>query len=72
MRYIEAFADNGENWYYRNGYNEKSIFLAGGISNCPDWQLTASTILGLNMSIYENLVLINPRRKSFDVSDPSA
>jgi len=70
MRYVEAFADSGENWYYKKDYREKSVFLAGGISNCPNWQRTA--FINLGMSNFENLVLINPRRKSFDVSDHTA
>jgi hypothetical protein len=44
-----------------------SVFLAGGITNCPDWQ---SEMCGLLSSV--PLTLFNPRRKSFDVTDPLA
>ena len=39
------------------------LFLAGGITNCPDWQKEAASLLkGTNM------VVINPRRKVFDMT----
>ncbi len=43
-------------------YKEKetSLFLAGGITNCPDWQLELVERLKDT-----NLTLINPRRKNF-------
>ena len=43
--------------------DEKSLFLAGGISGCSDWQ--AKFVAMLNE---ENIVLLNPRRKHFDVN----
>ncbi len=45
---------------------EKSLFLAGGISNCPDWQSELTTIL-------ENTdwLIINPRRADFDITNPN-
>lgn len=45
---------------------DKSIFLAGGISNCNDWQEVAKNLLKPN-----NLTVINPRRADFDVNDPN-
>jgi hypothetical protein len=42
---------------------ENSLFLAGGISNCKDWQKEMVDLL-----IDTDLVLINPRRESFDIS----
>ena len=39
---------------------EKSLFLAGGISGCADWQAEL-----LRMLEKEDLVLLNPRRKHF-------
>lgn len=44
-----------------------SIFLAGGITNCPDWQQEMRKLL-------ENtdLALLNPRRANFPIDDPSA
>lgn len=42
------------------------VFMAGGITNCPDWQ----------SELYENLkdlecVFFNPRRDDFDLTDSS-
>jgi hypothetical protein len=39
-----------------------TVFLAGGIGNCPDWQADM-------VSLFEDtsLVLLNPRRKEFEV-----
>lgn len=44
------------------------LFLAGGISNCPDWQQT----LIKKVENFENLTLFNPRRKVFPMHDPAA
>jgi len=51
-----------------------SVFLAGGISGCPDWQAEYAKYvqhLCRSMSI-PNLILLNPRRPDFDTSDPNA
>jgi len=45
---------------------EKSLFLAGGISECRNWQLDLVKMLD-----NENLVLINPRRKVFPMNNPN-
>jgi len=50
-----------------NSHNAK-LFLAGGITNCPDWQ---SWVVS-ELRDKENLTIYNPRRKKFDVTDPSA
>ena len=42
-----------------------SLFLGGGITNCPDWQ--SFMIDGL--SNLDNLMLVNPRTVSFDAKD---
>jgi hypothetical protein len=42
------------------------VFLAGGISGCPDWQMDATEIL----SKHEGMVLMNPRRDSIDMDNP--
>jgi hypothetical protein len=52
MKYIEAPEE------YKG--NEKAIFLAGGISNCPDWQSELVKYLE-----NEDILLFNPRRKIF-------
>ncbi|MBU1199703.1 MAG: nucleoside 2-deoxyribosyltransferase domain-containing protein [Nanoarchaeota archaeon] len=59
MKYVEAPA------IYMG--NEKSIFLAGGITNCPDWQSELTDLLQ-----NEEIVLLNPRRRNFPINDPSA
>jgi len=43
------------------------LFLAGGITGCPDWQQD------MRMLLYEtNLTLLNPRRADFPIGDPNA
>jgi len=46
---------------------EKSLFLAGGITNCPDWQWRMKIALKDTV-----IVLLNPRREDFPIGDPSA
>lgn len=43
----------------------RSLFLGGGVSNCPDWRKAVVDAL----SDYE-VDLLNPRRDDFDVTDP--
>jgi hypothetical protein len=57
MRYIECPEE------YTG--NETSLFLAGGISGCPDWQKELKQKL-----INTSLILINPRRADFDITNP--
>ncbi len=62
MRYIEAL--DGWDGYYK--FNENySLFLAGGISNCSNWQ--DKVVSGLKHS---PLILLNPRRKNFPMDAP--
>lgn len=43
------------------------VFLAGGITGCPDWQS------GMTKALREtNYAVLNPRRKDFPINDPSA
>lgn len=44
-----------------------SIFMAGGITNCPDWQQDMRELLSNT-----NLTLLNPRRVDFPIHDPDA
>jgi len=44
-----------------------SVFLAGGITNCPDWQADIVEMLAPC-----DLVVFNPRRAYFPIHDPSA
>jgi hypothetical protein len=48
--------------------NETSLFLAGGITGCPDWQFLMSTTL----QILTDLVVFNPRRKNFVMKKDTA
>ena len=47
--------------------DEHSLFLAGGITGCPDWQ---SEIV--EMLRDSDWMLFNPRRKDFPLTDPTA
>ncbi len=62
MKYLEATTE-----YSKTVENEKSLFLGGGITNCPDWQ---SELIGLLKE--DDLVLLNPRRANFPMGDPNA
>jgi len=61
MRYIES---PGELEYQPK---HVSLFLAGGITNCPDWQQEMRKLL-----CDTDLILLNPRRADFPIGDPSA
>jgi len=59
MKYIEA--------PQRYQGNKISLFLAGGITGCPDWQKD------MVMRLQDvSLVLLNPRQVNFPIHDPSA
>lgn len=51
-------------------------FLAGGITNCPDWQAEVIANLELYDSQYpgelDGLVVLNPRRPNFPIGDSNA
>lgn len=68
MKVIEAV--NEEIALERNP-NTIRVFLAGGITKCPDWQKEVISYLE-EMPDTENLVIYNPRRSHFDVTDDSA
>lgn len=59
MHYVEALQT------YEG--NEASLFLAGGITSCPDWQRELKEKLE-----DAPLVLFNPRRGSFPIEDKNA
>ena len=44
---------------------ERSVFLAGGISSCPNWQAQLLELLRDT-----DWLVLNPRREDFDLSDP--
>lgn len=59
MKYIES----PEKYYT----GKVSLFLAGGITSCPDWQKEMVELLkDLDIVIY------NPRRENFPIEDPNA
>lgn len=67
MRVITAVED------YEEKLNDVKCFLAGGITNCPNWQKEVIEYLDRypeNMT--EHLVLFNPRRENFPIHDPNA
>jgi hypothetical protein len=43
------------------------VFLAGGITGCPDWQSDL-----INLLRGEDIVVLNPRRDNWPINDPSA
>lgn len=45
-----------------------SVFLAGGITNCPEWQNELIAMLDDAMEI----TIYNPRRENFPIDDPNA
>lgn len=46
------------------------VFIAGGISNCPDWQSEMVRRINIDLKLDDEVVVINPRRKDFDILDP--
>jgi len=59
MNYIEAPEE------FERG-EDLTVFLAGGISNCPDWQQDF-----VDMLKDTDLILFNPRRANFPMGDKS-
>jgi len=54
-------------------HGKTEVFLAGGITNCPEWQDELIAQLTAKIKDPSNtIVLYNPRRKDFDVKDPNA
>lgn len=52
---------------YEPKQGETSVFLAGGITDCPDWQARMAKHLSNS-----GLIVLNPRRANFPVDDPDA
>lgn len=61
MEYVEA----PRNWERLPG--QPSVFLAGGITGCPDWQSKLTGLL-----VMTNFAVLNPRRADFLVGNPPA
>jgi hypothetical protein len=51
-----------------------TIFLAGGITNCPDWQTDFVATLArlFNGTTNIHYTILNPRRSNFPINDPTA
>ena len=65
MKYIEAPTElTGEVLNYGT---TDSLFLAGGITGCPNWQ---GEMVGMLQD--EDLIILNPRRENFPIHDPQA
>jgi len=58
MRYIEAPEEYGG--------SDKSLFLAGGITNCENWQIKLVELLA-----DQDIILLNPRRKKYPENNPN-
>lgn len=56
--------------YLEDVVESPSVFLAGGISNCPDWQSDFLSLLGNQPT--KKGIIYNPRRVDFDMDDKSA
>ena len=48
-------------------FDNPSVFLAGGITDCPDWQSDV-----VKMLEKDTITIVNPRRKDFPIGDPKA
>ncbi len=60
MEYIEAPE-------YKFSKDKKSLFLAGSITDCPDWQ---KDVIEKLKDL--DIIIFNPRRKNFPIKDKSA
>lgn len=52
--------------------HDVTVFLAGGITNCPNWQSEVIKDLNVDYKYTDTFVLFNPRRENFPIDDPSA
>ena len=48
-------------------YEERQVFMAGGITGCPDWQREMRDLL-----VNADATFYNPRRANFPIHDPDA
>jgi hypothetical protein len=54
---------------YNKLNNDICLFLAGGITNCQNWQ---DHLIKMLNEENDNLIVFNPRRKNFPINDPTA
>lgn len=59
-----------QNYNYKD--SDIKVFLAGGITNCANWQQEVIDLLNKDEAQLENLVILNPRRENFPINDPFA
>lgn len=52
---------------YQRDKDRPAIFLAGGITGCPDWQAEIAPVL-----LSQGWDVLNPRRAIFPMNDPEA
>ena len=69
MKVLTAIDELDNETIYHLDREYHTVFLAGGISNCSDWQSEAIEYLN-NSKYTNNVILFNPRRKSFDINNP--
>ena len=70
---LEKLASDVKAWVNRSGrldlpnprpsFDPKSVYLSGGINNCPDWQAEISSSLSRS-----SIVVVNPRAGSLDAA----
>ncbi len=63
VQYVECPSRIDLDWYKSQGY--VSIFLAGGIRGCEDWQAEVTDML-VQMYQGKKLIILNPRRAAYD------
>lgn len=64
MRYVEA----PQEWAPKRAVEHPGVFLAGGITGCPDWQ----TAVARRLDSLDDGTILNPRRANFPIDDPEA
>lgn len=75
MKYVEAFSLT-QTSQYKPERGDISLFLAGGITGCRDWQKDAVKLLEAAQTGYfgpnkEDLVVLNPRREHWPMGHRS-
>jgi len=80
MHYVQAFSELHDSWFSRRGRHEYALYLAGGMSNCPNWQkeftqhfenLKDDCQTMMRCFWLNNLTIINPRRNNYDPTKKS-
>lgn len=58
---------------YNKSDNDVTVFLAGGITNCRNWQKEIISRIEKNTHYFcDSLIVFNPRRENFPIDDKSA